>query len=175
MALHIFEKRFFRYLYLRLVRQRGTPENIAASVAIGIFLGLLVPMGAQMLVVLVVAFFLKCNKLIACSCTFITNPATVLPIYTFLFYLGSYITGIDIGDKFSFLMSNLKEMDAWKNLGIDGLIVFFVGASLVGFIFASISYVLTLRFIITFRAQKELKKIQKLEKKREHKIQTEKE
>ena len=74
-AIKITERKFYKYLYLRLIRQRGTASNLALSVAIGVFFGFVVPL-FQMLLAVVAAWALKTNKIVAVACTWISNPLT---------------------------------------------------------------------------------------------------
>ena len=90
-------QRSFRYYYLRVTRQRGTPENIALGMAIGVFIGLLIPVG-QIVVAVLGATILKANRVTAFIGTWISNPATFMIIIPFYLAVGQKITGIRLRD-----------------------------------------------------------------------------
>ncbi|RMD78083.1 MAG: DUF2062 domain-containing protein [Lentisphaerae bacterium] len=83
-----------RYFYLQIIRQKGTPENIAAGMAVGVFIGLFIPI-FQIIVALIIAAFLKLNKITAFLGTWVSNPFTFPIIIPFYFFLGQYLTGIE--------------------------------------------------------------------------------
>ncbi len=90
-------QRSFRYYYLRIIRQRGTPENIAFGMAIGVFFGLLLPLG-QIVVALLAATVLKANRVTAFLGTWVSNPATYMFIIIFYVAVGERVTGINLRD-----------------------------------------------------------------------------
>jgi len=91
----IFNKLFrtSKYLYLRFLRLGGSPEEISRGVAVGLFVGLIAPIGLQTIIVLPLAFLLKAKKLPAIVFTWLTNPYTIIFIYPVQCYLGSLFYG----------------------------------------------------------------------------------
>jgi uncharacterized protein (DUF2062 family) len=69
-------------------------EGIARGAAIGIFFGLLLPIG-QIPVAAAIAIFMRANLPMAAVGTFITNPFTFAPIYFFAYQLGLLLTGAE--------------------------------------------------------------------------------
>jgi uncharacterized protein (DUF2062 family) len=73
---------------------------IALGSAIGLFVGLTPTVGAQMLIVLVLAAvcqrFLNFNKLAAVMAVYVTNPLTLVPIYYFEYWLGTQFVDGDV-------------------------------------------------------------------------------
>lgn len=90
-------QRSFRYYYLRVTRQRGTPENVAFGMAIGVFFGLLLPAG-QIIAALLAATVLKANRVTAFLGTWVSNPATFMLIIPFYLTFGQTLTGIRLRD-----------------------------------------------------------------------------
>ena len=70
----------FRYLYLRFIRLRGTAEEVARGMALGVFIGLTPTMGIQMPLAFFFAMLLKENKIAAVIGVWISNPMTAIPI-----------------------------------------------------------------------------------------------
>ena len=72
-----------------------TNHQIALGLAVGIFVGFLPIMGIQMSVAVPLAFFLRCNKLLAAAGVWITNPATFIPLYYFNYRFGLWLYDAD--------------------------------------------------------------------------------
>lgn len=89
-------KRRLKYLYLKVVRQGGSPDRIARGVALGTFLGFLLPPGTQTVVALALAPILRCNAVGAACAVWVTNPLTMPIIYPAALSLGSWVTGLPI-------------------------------------------------------------------------------
>ena len=62
-----------RKVYLKIVREKATPEYIARGWSIGMFFGCLIPIGGQLFCSIPTAFLLKGSKIGAVLGTFITN------------------------------------------------------------------------------------------------------
>ena len=67
-------------------------RGVAMGVAIGLFVGFLIPV-AQFLLAAAVAVVLRGNLPIAAAGTLVTNPLTVPPIYFAAYHLGAWATG----------------------------------------------------------------------------------
>ncbi len=161
--------RRIKFFYHKFLRQSGTPESIAGGVAIGLFIGLLVPIGLQTITVIPIAFMLKVRKIPAIVFTWITNVYTVIFIYPFQCCLGSYIVGApmslkDLSNTFkSFFDKCLSESpdDTWltpfyalMDLGEGIIIPFFIGGTILGVICGVIGYFTTYGIILSHRQKK---------------------
>ena len=143
MAIKVTDRKFYKYLYLRLIRQGGSPYSLALSVAIGIFSGFVIPL-FQMLLAFFLAWSFKANKIVAAACTWVSNPFT----YAIIFPLNVYIGGFFIKSKFD--AEQLKEFslstvftDFTKVLYFfvsDGMLMFMIGGAIVGSATALLSY-----------------------------------
>jgi uncharacterized protein len=67
-------------------------ESIARGMALGMFMGFLIPIG-QIFVAAVFAVFFRANLPTAAVATLVTNPFTFAPVYFFAYQLGSLILG----------------------------------------------------------------------------------
>ena len=94
-------------------------RSVAAGMAIGLFIGLLIPV-AQILLAAVVAVVLRANIPIAAAGTLITNPLTVAPIYYAAYKLGSWATGSSAPATFSLA----DPASFWDKLGTIGMPLF---------------------------------------------------
>ena len=170
-----FARRFIKFYYLRLVRQSGSPDYIARGVAIGLFIGMLVPLGGQMIVALALAYMLKAHKIPALGCTWITNHFTVGVIYPFQCYVGSYLTSEPMkwNESFTIFKSFIKsvtktgDMSFWQSLenafhellklGSEILVPFFIGGALIGTFLAFIGYFIAYGMIMHHRMKVDMR------------------
>ncbi len=86
-------KRFAKYFYNRFLRLRGSPEQIAWGAAVGFFVGMTPTVGIQMYIAVAIAAFFRINKVAAAAAVWISNPATVVPIYGLDYKIGAKILG----------------------------------------------------------------------------------
>lgn len=157
MAIKITERKFYKYLYLRLIRQRGTASNLALSAAIGIFFGFVVPL-FQMFLAILAAWILKTNKLVAAACTWVSNPLT----YAIIFPVNIYIGGFFIDSNFD--LEELKQFSLttlftdFKKVFYffisDGMLMFMIGGAILGGAAALLSYCVVYFIIRKHREEK---------------------
>jgi len=166
-----------RNLYLKLIKQPGTPDSVARGVGIGFFIGFIIPIGGQMILAFFLAWLLKAKKIPAMACTWVTNPATVLFIYPFQCYVGVKILRIPLsfakihGDiktfietcaKASFLESIQVSYREFLNLGGDLILSFFVGGAIFAIVAAVISYFAAYGMIVSYRNRVEARLTKRL-------------
>ena len=147
--------RAYRYYYLRVMRQRGTPEQIAAGAAIGVFMGLAGPPGLQMIGAFGLAALFRCNRLAAVLGVWVSNPFTTPFIYGAQLIIGSWITGIRVRDV---VPTTPEQFWAFvTNIHTHGraVLVMFVGMLVTGVIAAAAAYYPVRGAVITFRQRKE--------------------
>ncbi|MCF7792197.1 MAG: DUF2062 domain-containing protein [Victivallales bacterium] len=144
-----FHKRLWRiikYLYYKLLRSEGTPHSIALAVAIGVFVGCIIPIGiwGQTVVSIVVAIKFRTNPGIAYAATWVSNPYSVIFMYPAYCYVGSHI----IGHSMTFIQIKETLMEVIHNfswhtfgqLGYSLALSYFVGAVIFGLIGSIIGY-----------------------------------
>ena len=141
-------QRRLRYTYLRFIRLRGTPEEIARGTAVGVFAGMYPFFGFQTILSVGIAVIVRGNKLAAAAATWISNPFTYVPFYAFNFQVGRWLLHAD--DKFVFTRQSLPEI---MHAGSHLLLVMVVGCTVVGSISAAIAYPVTLRVVRHVRHQ----------------------
>ncbi len=161
-----FRLQTFRRLYLKLVRNQEPPEYTARGVALGLFIGFIVPMGLQIVVVVPLAFLLRTSKVMAIAFTFVTNHLTVFILYPLQCFIGSYLlfhplTYAEVSGK----MHNLIHCSEWREalremgqLGLEIGAAFFAGGALLGGIAAGLGYFLTLRLIAGYRRARDARR-----------------
>lgn len=94
-------------------------RGVALGVAIGLFIGFLIPL-AQILLAAAAAVFLRANVPVAAAGTLVTNPLTVPPIYYAAYHLGAWVTG----SSATAAVSLTDPASIAANLGAIGLPLF---------------------------------------------------
>ena len=156
------------YLYLRTVRVTGTPEYIAGGVALGLAVGLIVPIGFQLVIAIPLAFILRVAKVPAAIFTFITNHFTVIIIYPFQCYIGALITNT----SYSSLRADLKvffsdpTLHNFLGIGWDVAAAFLVGGVLLAIVTATPGYFISLALVRQFRKRRAERLARKKQKKK---------
>jgi len=127
---------------LRFIRMRGTPDEIAKGMALGIFIGMTPTFGFQMALAVFFAILLKENKLAAVLGVWITNPLTAPLIYALEYESGRLLMGMPpVAFPHDLTFSSLFT------LGEDVMIPLTLGGVVYGVLCAGLAYALTLRFI----------------------------
>ena len=119
---------------------KESPHRIAITFAIGVFIGMSPLLGIHTVLGLAVAWIFKLNRLVTLVGVFVTNPWTIVPIYTFGTWIGARLMNVN----------NIIPHIDWTHMTFAGLIgefrplvvPFIVGNTLIGLICAVISYIL---------------------------------
>jgi len=150
-----------------MIREKAPPEYIARGWAIGMFWGLTMPLGAQLIFSIPCAFLFKRSKIGAVFGTMMTNPITIFFIYPAQCLVGNRILGGDL--KFDAVKDLLKSVvsheQSWKallDLKWDVITSFLVGGSLFGLILAFPTYYGVLALVKRHRSRKHTKKSSKV-------------
>lgn len=136
---------------------RDSPHSIALGVAIGIFVGLTPTIGMQMVISAIVATFCGANRIAAISMVYITNPLTAIPVYTSIYYFGSFLLGIEhqgFSRVLKKIISQDNTLDKFKMIVSSGWAIqlpLWFGAVIVGAACAIPSYILVKRMVIRHR------------------------
>jgi uncharacterized protein len=123
-----FLRRSSLYIYYRFLRLKGSREEIARGLAIGVFMGFTPTLGIQTISAIFVAAIFKGNKFLAALGAGITNPLTIPFFYAGTYKIGSAVLGNPL--DFSFL-SHPTFQDFWS-IGNDLFLALWVGGLIVG-------------------------------------------
>ena len=155
-----------RRLLRGVLRSNDSSRQIAAGVALGVFIAFTPTMGFQLIIAALVATLLKVSRLPALVMVYITNPFTALPIYG-----SSYMLGATILRPFGFrplsfekmrtLIVRPEDVGFWETIYTKLLDVFalggetfaslWLGCTLVGAAVAVLMYYVALRFVTGHR------------------------
>jgi len=140
-------RRRLKYFYWRLVRMQGSSAAIARGFACGVFAGMFPLFGLQTIIGVLLAVPLRGNKILAITGTWISNPLTYVPIYTFNFHVGQWLL-----NKPDLISINFDSWQQVKGLGAEIILILLVGCFAVGLASSILSYFLGLQLINRFRA-----------------------
>jgi uncharacterized protein (DUF2062 family) len=141
-------RRSLKYLYLRCIRLRGHPRELALGMALGIFAGSMPILPFQTALAVFLALLFKGSKLAAALGTWISNPLNWYFLYFYSYKIGAWILGLPSTGKVfhSILLSVHQRDDGWivfqKMAGAGGEIMaaFLVGGLVLGLVFSLPSY-----------------------------------
>jgi uncharacterized protein (DUF2062 family) len=165
MAINAFHRRF-RYIYLRLIRLRGHPHELALGIAFGIFMGMTPTIPFHMIIAVALALVFKASKITAVAGTLICNPITIYPVYKYCYTIGAFILGFDSNAKLLAPVAEAVNRGEFLNvvttiLGAGGMVVttFILGGIVLGVIFAVPSYFIFFYFFKTFISWRKSRKL----------------
>lgn len=145
-------------MYMKVVREKASPEYIARGWAIGMFYGCLIPFGFQLICSIPTSFLLKGSKIGATVGTFFTNHFSVFIIYPAQCWVGNRIIGGNLTYKAtSQAMEDVitkQSYSALLGLGWELVIAFFIGGILLTAIMTPVTYFMVRKMVIAFRNRK---------------------
>ena len=77
-----------RFVLRSLLHTDDPPHELALGVAIGVFVTFTPTVGFQMVLTVFLAWLLRANKAVGVPIVWITNPATIIPIYYSCYVVG---------------------------------------------------------------------------------------
>lgn len=87
-------KKRYRDIYDQFISLKGTPESIALSTAIGVFIGVTPTMPFHTIAIFALTFLLRQNFTTAfLGATAISNPLTIPFLYASQYQMGKYLLG----------------------------------------------------------------------------------
>ncbi|HUO77226.1 MAG TPA: DUF2062 domain-containing protein [Thermodesulfovibrionales bacterium] len=128
-----------------LFEVKDTPHRISMAFALGIFIGISPLFGIHTILGISLAHLFRLNRFVTIIAVYVTNPWTIIPIYTFCTWVGAKCLGIkqilpdiDWGHiTFSMLLKDLGPL----------LMPFLLGTVLIGLLASVASYVIIYRLL----------------------------
>jgi uncharacterized protein (DUF2062 family) len=138
-------------IYDRFLKIRGTPREIALGFALGLFIGFTPTMGFQIVLGVFIASLLKWSKITAAIGVQITNPFTAPFIYSFTYFMGSKIMGLET----PLVLTDMSLDSLWTMLQQAPQIftAMTLGGVLVGFPSAVIGYFVVYRTMNRYQSK----------------------
>ncbi len=108
----------YRSVVKWLVKLRRSPQAIAGGFALGTFVAFTPTMGIQFFIAMILATLLNMNRPAAFVMIWITNIATVAPIYTFNYWVGSiFWEGPSVNEVYRTFMDLTAKLARIGSLG----------------------------------------------------------
>lgn len=131
-----------KYFFDPFVSSNNPPWFDARGIAVGLFVGFGIPIGAQLMCLGLLRGLFRYNMLMAFAFTWVNNPISVIPMYYGYYYLGSKLLGrpaIMSASDFQDLMSPIihanyfwESVHSFLYLGWDFVIRWSVTALTIG-------------------------------------------
>ena len=155
-----------------VLKLRSSPRAIAGGLGLGMFIAFTPTVGIQIILAIIAATLCNVNRPAAIAPVWITNPVTVAPVYTFNYWLGTFIWPgpplAEVKELFVNLGNSLTHLQFWDmqeavlavlHMGLEILIPLLIGSTLIGVVLGIATYIISLKllsFFLTRRAEKRL-------------------
>lgn len=118
----------------------GNTNQIAASFAVGIFVGLSPLLGIHTVLALGLIYIFRLNLTATMTGVYVTNPLTIIPIYTFSTWTGAKMLHMEFfsGDMRGM---HLTVISLWKQLRYL-IKPFFVGSTIIAILASLVLYLI---------------------------------
>ena len=161
-----FNKKNLRTYYLMMLRDNASPEIIAKSAAIGLFVAFFIPVGLQIPLALLFAYLLKARKIVSLIFTLPTNIYTIIFIYPVQCWVGGKLLRINLsysalGKTFNDLSENFSFPE-FLELGTEIIAAFFAGGLLFGVLCAIIGYFTVYGIVMSYRQRRKKRLAERL-------------
>lgn len=151
-----------RELLTAVLSLQDSPHHIALGFAIGMFVGMTPTVGVQMIIVMCIAVLTKpffyFNRVAGIIAVYVSNPLTLVPIYYFLYWVGTFFVPGDVTqDEFAKVLEYESFAEWWDTVvalfvGIGTPLL--IGTAIVATVSGLITYPLTVRGVTNFRRKK---------------------
>ena len=146
-------RRSTKYIYLRFLRLRGDPHDLALGMTFGVFAGSMPILPFQTAFAIFLALIFRGSKITAALGTWISNPLNWYFLYFYSYKIGSWMIGLPSTSKvFHSVMASIHQGEgAWivfnKIAGAGGgfMASFLLGGLVLAIVFSLPTYVLFLR------------------------------
>jgi uncharacterized protein (DUF2062 family) len=135
MKISVVNRENWKRRFKTLISQDAGPGQIAAGLAVGVFIGCTPLYGLQTLTAMAVAFLFRLNKPSCIAGLWIQNPFTLVPLIGISYKLGCLSLGLPVSAL------SLKTVD-WRLLGSCAE-PFLVGSVVTGLLAAVPAYMIT--------------------------------
>ena len=141
-------QRLIRYYYLRFIRLRGDPHELALGMAFGIFSGMMPIMPFQMALSVALALIFKGSKITAALGTWVSNPLNWYFLYYFSYKLGAWILGMEGSSTVFATIMDMVRSDVESMVIVEKILqsgglmaaAFLLGGVIMGIVVALPSY-----------------------------------
>ncbi len=118
---------------------KDPPWKIALTFSIGLFIGMSPLIGFHTVIALTLAILFRLNKIVILLATYLTNPWTIVPVYTFSTFIGARILHREIKINIDWTHITISEI---VKSARELLLPFIIGTLIVGFVSSVLSYII---------------------------------
>ncbi|MBI3592193.1 MAG: DUF2062 domain-containing protein [Nitrospirae bacterium] len=134
-----------------VISTHDSPKKIAFSFAVGVFIGMSPVLGLHTVIGIGAAWLFRLNKFVTIIGVYITNPWTIVPIYTFATWVGAKLLGVD----------KIIPPINWNNISFTYLLremgfllwPFVLGSTLLGLLSAIAGYIIIYQAVMRSRQE----------------------
>lgn len=145
--------------FIHLLHLDESAHSIALGTAIGVFLAMTPTIGIQMLLTVLVTSTFRANRIAGVPMAWITNPATIVPIYSLNYGIGRAIVGGPGLAEFQRQAHDLMRIRSdwfewvggWWHLMIDTAAPLWTGSIIVGLVSGAVAYAVMYYLITVYR------------------------
>ena len=161
--------RGLRYSYLKLLRLKGDPHQLALGIALGVFSGMMPILPFQTALAVALALLFKGSKITAAIGTWVSNPLNWYFLYVYSYKIGAWILGLSGRSKMiASIMTSLRQGDEalvilGKITGAGSAIIgaFLTGGLVMGIVTGVPAYFIFLRVFRLIKAWREQRRKKK--------------
>ena len=147
--------------FVHLLHLDESPHRIALGAAIGVFVAFTPTIGVQMLLIFFLTSLFRANAAAGVPMAWLTNPATMVPVYWFNLWVGIKIVGgtQSMLDRFESAVAAIVSRDLtwwqlvkeWWDLVMSVAWPLWVGSVVVSLVLAALTYGLMYYLITVYR------------------------
>ncbi|MCH2117041.1 MAG: DUF2062 domain-containing protein [Pirellulales bacterium] len=90
-----YRRKLSQFVFHRLLHADDSPHQLALGVAIGVFVAFTPTVGLQMVIAGFLSWLFRANKAASLPMVWISNPATLIPLYWYCYRIGCAILALD--------------------------------------------------------------------------------
>jgi uncharacterized protein (DUF2062 family) len=154
------KRRLRHFVFHSILHADDPPHRLALGIALGMFTMVTPTVGFQMLIVVFLAWLFRANKVVGLPIVWITNPATIIPIFFSCYRLGQAILGRpEVGLEWWARMSNRPE-DWWPRVQfywdrfMEIAVPLWLGSMIVALVLGYVSYYVSYYAIAGYRMRR---------------------
>jgi len=147
--------------FIHLLHLDESVHSIALGTAIGVFISMTPTIGFQMLLIFFVTSVFRANRVAGVPMAWITNPATILPIYSFNLLVGITVAGgsDEMIREFERALQGIVDKDLpwwdlvnqWWDVAMHVSVPLWVGSVIVGAVSGAVAYGIMYYLITVYR------------------------
>ncbi len=134
-----------------IIHPDHSPRATAFSIAAGVFIGIFIPVGLQLITVVLISPLKKINVVLTTLATLLSNPFTVLPLYWLGITVGEWALQINFPWHTYDTFMEHPSFQQFLAFGEQGILILMTGLLVMAIPGALISYLISWRVAVILR------------------------